>query len=133
MNLRRIIVRFFSVCAILMTSGCSCDNRVINRTKSPDGNYEAIAESEDCGATVLNFLVTLYRLPRNDSQWPLMSSPRGQVFYAGYAYHLQVAWLDNSHLQISCPGCSNIEVDHQERLWKGITRQYVSDRDNQSK
>ena len=133
MSYGRGIVSFFGLISILIAVGCNCDYREIKRAKSPDGNYEAVTEGEDCGATALNFLVTLYRLPRNESQWPLMSSPRDEVFHAGHAYHLQVEWLDNSHLQISCPGCSNIEVDHQEKLWKGITIQYVSNRDNQGK
>ena len=115
-----------AVCFIVTAAACSCGYNEVARKSSPDARFEAVATAEDCGATVLNFGVSLYQLPL-DSRLPFMSSPREEVFSAGRAYHLQLQWLDNTHLVITCPGCSDVEVDGQRSVWNGVAVQYVPD------
>jgi hypothetical protein len=126
---RNIPNELLSLCAIvamICLQGCACNYGRASAAKSPDGLYEAVLEEENCGGAVssLTFDVSVYQLPRHDSFWPWASSPRKSVFSAGYAYHLKLEWPDNSHLNISCPGCSEVEIYHQERSWQAIGIQY---------
>ena len=121
-NIRNTLVGLCAIGSLVCLQGCDCNNGKPTAVKSPDGHYEAVLEEENCGgaASSLTFDVTLYELPRRDSHWPWTSSPRKSVFYAGYAYQLKLEWADNSHLNISCPGCSQVEIYHQERSWRTI-------------
>jgi len=127
-NLRCALLAFWIMCSLVSMPGCGgCDESIQSVATSPDGHYEAVLEEGNCGgaASALTFHVMIYRLPRHDSRWPWMSSPREPVFSASYAYHLKVEWADKLRLTISCPGCSGVEVYHLEPSWEGIAVQYV--------
>lgn len=128
MNLRCLLLAFWVTCSLVGMSGCGwCDESIQSVATSPDGHYEAVLENENCGgaASALTFDVMIYRLPRHDSHWPWMSSPRKPVFLASYAYHLKLEWANKSRLTISCPGCTGVDVHHLEPSWEGIAVQYV--------
>jgi len=128
MDIRNELLSLCAILAIVCLQGCDCSYGRTSSVKSPDGHYEAVLEEENCGgaASSLTFDVSLYQLPRHDSRWPWASSPRKSVFSGGYAYHLKLEWPDTSRLNISCPGCSQVEIYHLERSWQAIGIEYGS-------
>jgi hypothetical protein len=127
-NFRSAMLGVWIACSLVGLPGCGwCDYAIQSVAMSPDRHYEAVLEVSDCGGAASSgtFDVKIYRLPRHDSRWPWMSSPREAVFGASYAYHLKLEWSDKSHLIISCPGCSGVEVYHLKPSWEGISVQYA--------
>jgi len=111
------------ICATLCLMGC-CSRTSTVQQYSPDGKYEARVSEEDCGAT--SHFITDVDLISTHATWSYFN--RANVFNvisSGDA--VNVTWVGNSRLEITCKHCASKEPKIWNRNWRGIVISYEGD------
>ena len=116
-------------CAFFIWASSDHATRQLMSKRSPDGRYEAVAAVDTYGGLLSDsyYSVTLYQLPKRP---PLLrifggigGGPHEIVWTANEGIQLNITWLGNSHLSISCSACAAAKL--KEKPWRGVVVSYV--------
>lgn len=118
------VVNYLIIIFILISllSGCSeCNNEIIKKENSPDGNFVAVIFIRDCGATTdFSYQVSILN---KDSQ---MNNLKGNVFITENVEITSVKWNSIEELTITYKS-NKEEIFKMENSIYGIKVNYIKE------
>jgi hypothetical protein len=124
-NNSRLVCLVILLALDLISSGCigdlSCGEEVLAEQVSPDRVYTAVLMVDNCGAT--SSFGTHVNIRKSQEQFKKEPSGLildGKVFRVMYKFPVQMEWLSNKKLKISCDGCIRSRLIVKDDKW-GMT------------
>ena len=108
-DLQAIILSGFVLGAFGILLGCNpCSEEVWATTKSPDGKWVATTIMRDCGATTSEVVsVNIHSIGEASLR------EENNALVVKHGHNLDVTWLNDHSVSISCPDCGVGEIIHK--------------------